>query len=428
MDLKVEMIDPCRRKLKISVSSERVSREIESAYERVARRAKVPGFRPGKAPRRVLELHFGAQVREDVKEKLVDESFAEALREQKIEPATAPSLDIKALRIAPGEPLRYEVDVEVWPELHVSGYSGIKAVRRKAQVGEGDVENHIKTLLERHAEYAPVEGRPLAEGDFAFAEVGREVEGSAPGKPEDVWFEVSRATFIPGFCDEVIGMNPGETRSFTLTVPADAEPENVRGKKVSFTVTLREIKRKNVPELNDEFCRELGEYATVDELRNAVRADLLRYAEAQETERVLDQINEYLLAHIKVPLPPARVTAETVSLAEKAAARLLAQGVKKENILERKEELMAASRNQAERSLRLARIYNEIARREKIAASPEEIVERVRRIADSVKADPGKLRNSMEKEGRLPALGREIEREKVARFLLEHARIKEAKE
>jgi trigger factor len=161
MELKVETLDPCRRKMKIAIPAESVDREIELAYGRIARSAQVAGFRQGKAPRKILELHYGPRLRDEVKEKLVDESFAAALKEKGIEPAIPPSLDVKGLNISPGEPFRYEVEVEVWPELHVSGYSGIKAMRKKVAVSDEEVERSIAALLDQHAEFIPVEGRPL---------------------------------------------------------------------------------------------------------------------------------------------------------------------------------------------------------------------------------------------------------------------------
>jgi trigger factor len=165
----------------------------------------------------------------------------------------------------------------------------------------------------------------------------------------------------------------------------------------------------------------------VKELRDAVRNDLLAYAEAEESRNVLEQINTYLLEHLTVPLPQRRLNAETASLAEKTAARLLSQGVKKEEIVEKKEELLAAARKQAERNLRLACIYEEVAKRERITVSPEEVEERLKRIAAGLKRDLEQVRAAMEREGGISALRKEIESDRVAEFLMKNARIKEAK-
>jgi trigger factor len=258
--------------------------------------------------------------------------------------------------------------------------------------------------------------------DFSGAVGGTVFDGRT-----GVWLEVAPQTYIPGFCGAIAGMNREETRSFTLTLPDDVKPEDLRGKEASFNVTLHEIKQKKVPELNDEFCKELGNYAGVKELRDAVRNDLLAYAEAEESRNVLEQINTYLLEHLTVPLPQRRLNAETASLAEKTAARLLSQGVKKEEIVEKKEELLAAARKQAERNLRLACIYEEVAKRERITVSPEEVEERLKRIAAGLKRDLEQVRAAMEREGGISALRKEIESDRVAEFLMKNARIKEAK-
>ncbi len=428
MEIKIETIDPCTKRFKIELPAERVNQEVQLAYARLSRTATVPGFRQGKAPKKVLELHFGSRVAEEVKEQLVKESFGEALKEKQVEPAVNPSIDVKELPFEVGRPFRYEVEVEVWPEFHLGGYGGIKAVKKMAVVKDEEVESYIAMMLDRHAEFLPVEGRPLASGDFAVLDYAGAVEGKVFGEQKGLWIEVNSGSFLPGFCDKIIGMKREESRAFTLALPSEVSQEELRGKEASFTVTLREIKQKKLPALSDDFCKELGNYANQEELRAAIKADLLKYAEVREHRDVIEQINNYLLEHHTVPLPQTRVNAETVSIAEKAAARLLGQGVKKEEIIERKEELMAASRKEAEKSLALSCIYDEIAKREKITVSPDEREERIGQIAGRLKREPQQIRVSLEKEGRMGALEEEIKMEKVTALLVERARIKESKE
>jgi len=315
----------------------------------------------------------------------------------------------------------------VWPDLDVRGYSGIKVVRKKAEVSGEDVERFIAGLLDEHAEYVPAEGRPLASGDYAQLDFSGTCEGTVFDERKGVWIEVGPRTYLPGFCDRIVGMSRDETRSFSLTLPAEVKPEGLGGKEASFRVTLCEIKQKRLPELNDEFCRGLGGYAGVADLREAVRRSLLAEAEAREERSVVEQINAYLLERIDVPLPQARLEAETDRLAVRTAARLIAHGVKREEVVEKREELRAAARRQAEKSMRLARIYEEIAKREKISVSAEEVEERLGTIAAGLKRDVAELRGVMEKEGELDALRSEIETEKVAAFLVKNARVKEAK-
>jgi len=171
MDMKVETIDACRKRLRIEVPAERVDREIEAVFNRLLRTAQVTGFRPGKAPRKVIELHYGDKVREEVKENLVEESFSEALKDTRFEPAVLPRVDTKALTLASGTPFRYDVEVEVWSEFRLGGYSGIRAVRKKAVVADEDVERYLHTLRDQHAEFTPVEDRPLAMSDFALLDI-----------------------------------------------------------------------------------------------------------------------------------------------------------------------------------------------------------------------------------------------------------------
>jgi trigger factor len=428
MEMKVETPGPCRKKLAIEVPAARVDEEFDRAYAQVGREASVPGFRQGKAPRKVIELHYGAKVREDIKEMLVEEAFAEALKEHRFEPAVAPRLDIKSLALSPGQPFRFEVEVEVWPEVSAGGYTGIRVTKKKLEVKDEDVEGYIRMLLDRHAEFVPVDGRGLQEGDFTLLDLRGAADGAAFDEKKAAWLETGPHTYCAGFCGALYGAKPGETREFTLTLPAEGVREELRGKEASFTVLVREIKEKRVPGLTDDFCKELGSYANADELRGAVRKDLLSFAEDEERHHLLDQIHDYLLERHKVPLPQTRVAMDTVSLAEKTAARLLSQGMKKEDILERKEELMATARKEAERRLALSLLFDGIAKREKIAVAPAEMDARVGEIAARMKRDPAEVRASLEKDDRLEAIGDEILREKVQSFLLEKAKIKEAKE
>lgn len=428
MELKVETTGPCRRKLSIEVPASRVDEEVERAYAQVARTASVPGFRVGKAPRRVIELHYGSKVREDIKEMLVEASFAEALKENRVEPAVSPRLDIKALSLVPGQPFRFEVEVEVWPEVSASGYTGIRVTKKKVEVKDEDVEGYIGMLLDRRAEFVPVEGRGLREGDFTFLDLRAEAGGKAFDEKKGVWLQAGPQAYCAGFCEKLYGAKPGETREFVLTMPAEGVREELSGTEARFRVTVHEIKGKRVPELTDEFCKELGGYANAGELRLAVGKDLLSYAEDEAREDLIRQLNDYLLEHHTVPLPQTRVAMDAVSLAEKTAARLLSQGLKKEDILERKEELMAVSRKEAEKRLALFCLYGQIAQREKIAVTPAEIDARVERLAVGLKRDTAEVRASLEKDDRLEAIGDEIAREKIESFLLEKAKVKESKE
>jgi trigger factor len=428
MEMKVETLGPCLRKLIIEVPASRVDEEIGRAYAQVGREASVPGFRQGKAPRRVIELHYGAKVREDIKEMLVEESFSDALKGNRLDPTVTPRLDIKALALSPGQPFRFEVEVEVWPEVTASGYTGIRVAKKKVEVKGEDVEGYIRMILDQHAEFVPVEGRGLRGGDFTLLDLRGTTGAAVFDEKKSAWLEAGPQSYCAGFCERLDGVKPGETREFAMTLPAEGVREELRGKEARFTVTVHEIKGKRVPELTDEFCKELGSYANAEEFRAAVGKDLLAYAETEARQDLVRQINDYLLEHHKIPLPQTRVTLDAVSLAEKTASRLLAQGLKKEDILDRKEELMAASRKEAEKSLALFCLYGQIAKREEIAATPAEVDARVNDIAARLKRDPLELRASLERNDRLDALEENIVREKIEAFLLEKAKVKEAKE
>jgi trigger factor len=279
-------------------------------------------------------------------------------------------------------------------------------------------------LRERYAEYAPVEGRPLAWGDYAVLDITGKIGGSGFDERKRAWLECKEETYLPGFCAHIIGMNAGEERAFTMVLPADFSTEKIRGKEVAFTVTLHEVKEKHLPDLSDDFCKQVGDFKGVNELKTAVRNDLLGYAEARENEAVVKQINDYLLGRFKFPIPQERLNDEAIDIAKKTLQQLAYQGWTEETIKQKKDELMKAARERAEENLKLAYIYSEIAKREGVTVAPAEVEERIKQLAERLKKDPLQVKAAMEKEGRLSALVAEMKSKKVVDFLVENAKIK----
>lgn len=425
MDMKVDTVDACRKKITVTVPAERVADELEKTFRSLTRSVKMKGFRPGKAPRKVLELQYGAEVRKEVKKNLVSASLGEALEEKGINPVSYPELDIEKLTVKSGEAFRYEVDVEVWPEFRLGGYKGIRAVRKTRQVKDEDIEKSIENMREHFAESVPVEGRALRMGDLAVIDFTQEIDGKPHDERKGLRVELRAEAYSPGFCEQLEGMNPGETRSFTLALPDDLPDEKYRGKESSFTVTLHEIKMKRLPELNDEFCKGLGDYSSVRELREAVREEHRKSAEASAKDEVVEQLNAYLLKKNSFPLPENRLREETARIADNDRKQLAARGIDEQVLEAKKDEFLAAARTKAEEGLRLALIYGEISRKEKIAATDEEIDARIGLIAARVKQDPQQVRAALEKEGELNSLRQDIIRQKVAEFLMENAKIKD---
>ncbi len=427
MEVEVKKIDDCRRKLKISVPVERVAKELDLAYKRVALSAKVPGFRPGRAPKKVLELHYGGRIAEDVKSKLVSETFSEALKLKEVEPAAYPRIDVGVMTLNIAEPFSYEVDVDVWPSVRISGYKGIRAVMEKAVVQDKEVDDSINMLRDRQAEFNPVEGRTLQLGDFAILDLSAKVDGKSFDHKKGLWIEMANGSYLPGFCGKIVGMEPGQDRTFNLALPADLNDKELSGKEATFEVVLKEIKQKKLPPLDEDFCKSIGNYKNIEELRKAIRENLQRSAETREKNSVVEQINDYLLKHNKVPLPESRVELETVELAERIARRLVSTGWKKEDVIKDKDRLMASARKEAEKNLRLYYIYTEVAKREKISVSDGELEEEIKKMAQSLKKDPREVRGSLEKDGKLKDFREAMKKDKVVEFLIKSGKIKEGK-
>jgi trigger factor len=427
MEVEVEKVDACRRKLKITVPVERVGKEIENGYQRLASTAKIAGFRPGRAPRKILELHFGKKVADDVKSRLVSETFYEAIKMKDVKAAIFPRIDVETMTLNPNEPFKYEIEVDVWPVIRVSGYKGIKAVRKRPEVRDKDVDDYIDALRHQEAEFTPLEGRPLKMGDFALLDISATVEGESIDQRKGVLLEMAEGSYLPGFCEKILGMEPGKDRSFTISLPADFGEEKLRGKEVSFSVILGEMKERKLPVLDEAFCKRFGDYKDVEELRRAVRENLEKTALAQARRGVLEQIKDYLINHNKVPLPQSRVDLDTHEIAERTTLRLISSGWKESDVLREKENILAGARTQAERDLRLSCICGEIAKREGISVTSEEVGAEIQRLAERLKKDSRQVSMSLEKNGKLEELKDAMRNDKVFEFLVKSAKIKEAK-
>ena len=293
-----------KREIQVEIPAEVVSRETEGVVQRMQKVARLPGFRRGKVPGTVIRQRFAEEIKSEVVEALVPRFFRQEAQKQGLTPVSQPR--VSDLHVHEGEPLRFKASFDVLPDIEVSGYKQIKVEKRDARVSDKEVEDSLESLRERHATFAGVDDRALADGDFAqvsFRATPKE-EGAKPAEMEDAMVHVAGADTLPEFTDNLRGAKPGDDRSFDVTYPKEFGDQRLAGKSFRYEVHVKAVKQKNLPELNDDFAKELGDFASLDELKQKIR-ERLEYEKKQEAEReakdkiVPDVYNEILVKTIE---------------------------------------------------------------------------------------------------------------------------------
>lgn len=419
----IEKKGACRILLRIEVSASDVKRGMEKVFAEFSRKAAVPGFRKGKVPRDVIELRFAGDIEKEVLERLVPRALAENIKREELKVVGDPSLVGKP-SVRPGEPLRFDVEVDLAPDFDVSSFKGIKVKKREVDVADEDVTGAVEELRERGARYSTVEDRSLKMGDYAIVDLDETIAGGKTLSRENIPMEMSEERHIPGLCAAIAGLGIGEERDFTLCVPSDHHAEEIAGREVSFKVRVREIKEKVLPEINDDFARDLGDFKDLGDLRNSIMKSIREQRELDSRRDMETQVIDALVLNNVFDLPPSLAESYARRLFENSKERLRTFGIKVEPGSDKEEKLRARSREEAEKGLRWLYIRNRIAENESISVSDEELEEKLEEIAESAKESRARLRARLEDEGQLDDLRDRMKEEKVLSFLLREAKIK----
>jgi trigger factor len=423
MKVVVNEIGTCRRGLEIEVPGEAVRDEIERSYREYQRHARLPGFRQGKVPLEVVRQRFGKEVRDDVVARVVRESVLKALEEKRLEPIEAPVLD--HVDYDAGKPLTLKASFEVRPVVSVSGYHGMKATVRRRTVNDEMVEASLGELADRAAKLEAVEGRPVQKGDYIVGTMScRFLKGQGKDlESEPLFLEAGAENNHPDFNAAILGLSPGENRSFEIAYPDDYASEALRGRTVVYTVVLKEIKKKVVPPISDELARELGQFAGLAELRAKVRQELERRAAETERLEAKDLLLGELVAHHTFEVPPSLVESHIDGRLEGAIRDLMGRGIDptkaKIDWKEEREKL----RDGAVKSVRAMILLEAIAAQERIETGDEDVNAWLRDEARRHNASVSALKEQLSQNGRLEPLRRQIVREKSLDFVLNGATI-----
>ncbi|HXF71276.1 MAG TPA: trigger factor [Actinomycetota bacterium] len=414
-----------RVRLKVEVPPEEFGRDLDAAYRRIAEQVRIPGFRKGKVPRKVIDAKVGRDaVLEEFLSDAVPAYYERALREHELAPIASP--DISLEQVEEGKPLVFTAEVEVRPRLRLEGYKGIRVERPRVEVSEAEVDEMVDRLRERFAELEVV-ARPARRGDYVVADIRATVheeevpEATRPG----YLYEVGRGEFGPRLDEELEGKRAGDILRFNQVLPEGFGGRT--GQEVSFTVLLKEVKAKRLPAADDEFARTASEFDTLKELRADLR-EKLRAAKEREADRaVRDRVLQALVERVDVELPDRLVDEETERRVEAARERAARMGLTIGEVLSAQgwDELRfrADARAHAIRAIKADLVLEAVARQEGIEVSAEELGREIAGIAASLGRDPKEVAATLDRSGQIVTLAGDIIRSKALDLLVEHAEI-----
>ena len=414
----------CKKELMIEIPVDVVRREAESVIAQYARKARVPGFRPGHAPASVVRGRFRDEIRSDVVQALVPKYFEDAVKEQKWSVVGRPRFD--DLRFEDDKPLACKATFEIIPEFELQQYKGLEVEEETPQVAEADVDRAMEAVRERAATFEVVSDRPAADGDFltlSHKAYDTKSPASAPIEvPEDT-IELGAERIPSAFSENLRGALPGETRQFEFTYPEDHRQKALAGKTYRYRVEVQSIKHKVVPAADDELAKSVSEFSTLEELRAKLAGDLTERAKHKTEMAAKQALLEHLLRLHEFAVPEIMVEAQLEHKFERTLRQLLAQGIDPRQAQVDWHKLREESRPDAEKEVRASLLLSKIAETEGLEVSEEEVDEAIRRMAQEAHEPPATLKTRLTREGELDTLKSTRRNQKAIDFVYRNAKI-----
>lgn len=397
--------DGVERLLQVEVPADMVRQAEEKAVRRYASSARLPGFRPGKAPPAMIRQRFGDAIRQEAVESLIQEAYKQVVGDKDVKLAAQPH--VHDVNFKEGEPLTFELHLEVHPTVELPRTQGFRVTRTERPVTDDAVQEQIDSLREQRANWAPIEDKPAEHDMVTVMLATADDDGKIPDGRE-YRLVLGGGQAIPGIEELIMTLKPGETAERPVKWPDDFPDEAQRSKTKLVRVTLADAKRKSLPDLDDSFARELGEFDSVDALRKAVREDLTNNATREADAEVRQKLVDEIIGANPFPVPPSWVSQMVAAYIE---AYQVPEG--------EREPFAQRFRAMAERQVRRDLVIETLADREKLAASESELDDRVAELASRRGTDVGQLYASLQKAGRLKEMERSITEEKVFKWLLD---------
>jgi len=416
--------DGVKREISVEVPAEEVTRETETLIAKYQKVARLPGFRAGHVPATIIRQRFKEDLKSDVVEALVPRYFRKEAEKLGLIPVSQPR--VTDLHIHDGEPLRFKASFEIMPEIKVEGYKELRADHPEIDIKDEEVAEALNSIREQHATFTTVEGSPLGEGDFAQASMdGRPKDVDDKTQPvhmDEVLIEIGGKNTVPEFSANLRGANAGETREFEVTYPEDANDNRLAGKTFVYTVKVHAIKQKSLPELNDEFAKELGEFTSLDQVRNQIHDNLLAERKHTAEREAKDKLVAELVKRNEFEVPESLVDRQIDLRLERGLRALAAQGMKMEDMKKMDlPRLRAGQRDQAVQDVKSSLLLDRIAELERIEVSDDEVNHELEALARQSKQTPEAVRTRLTQDGGLDRIRNRIRSEKTLDFLYQQS-------
>ena len=431
MNVSVEILGPCKRLMRVEIEAAKVEETFAEITHRFQREARLPGFRPGKAPKDMVAKRYETEVRDEAKQDLISKSYRQAIADQKLDVVGAP--DIGEIEFAPGQKCQFTATLEIAPQFELPEYKGLTARREAGAVTPEDVERALRLLGERQTQFNTV-ARELKEGDVAVVNYtgtcdGKPITDTAPtarglAEKKAFWINVDKTSFIPGFGEQLIGMKAGDKRTITVDFPADFVTPQLAGKKGVYEVELVEAKEKVAPALDEAFAKAYGA-ESMDKLREGVRADLQNEWNLKQNRSIRKQVVDNLLGRIKCDMPESLLEQETREIVYSIVNDNQQHGISKEALDAQKDAIYTTASSTARDRIKASFAFQRVAEKEGVRVEQVEIARRLQDLAAQYKMPVEKLVKELEKSGGLSGVYAQLFNEKVVYLLVQYAKLED---
>jgi trigger factor len=417
-----------KREIQVEIPVADVNRQTDALIQKYQKVARIPGFRRGHVPASIIRQRFSEEIKTDMVEALIPRFFRQEAERLSLHPVSQPR--VTDLHLHDGEPLRFKAAFEVLPEIKLQGYKELRADKPEIAVSEADVEQAVNDLRERQAAFNPVEGRALADGDFAQVSLdgtpkateGQKTEGkkddSQPVHMDEVLVEIAGANTMPEFTEHLRGAVPGDERTFDVSYPEDTQDKRLAGKTFSYTVKVQALKQKSLPELNDEFAKTLGEFQTVDDIRKVIREQIEAERRHEAEHAAKEKLVGELIHRNDFEVPDSLIDQQIDIRLERGLRALAAQGLTAEQMKKMDlQRLRVGQRDQAIHDVKAALLLERVAEEENVQVSDEELNHELEALARQSKQTSEAVRARLTRDGGLDRIRTRIRNEKTLDFL-----------
>jgi trigger factor len=414
------LIEGCKHSIDVTIPAEAVAAEIEKVTEHIRSKAQIQGFRPGKAPASIIRARYAQEIRQEALENLIPEYLEQACQRENLRVVSRPS--IKDLRFHEGDAVHFKAEFEVAPEFELKDVRGLKVTYAEPVVTDAEVEERLNQIRESRAEFVNVDPRPAQDGDHCL--VSLETISSVEGEPlrqDDINIEIGGSDTFPAFSDALRGAVPGDEREAEVAYPEDYAVDRLAGRTVRFRITLKQIRKKELPELNDEFARDLGDFQSIGEVREEIRKAIFREKDYEAQVKAKNDLIDQIVALHDFPVPEAYIDDRIENMVDGQLRSMQAQGVDVSKIRIDWDKLRQNQYEQAKHDVKAALLLGKIATSENIGATEEEIDAEIQRIARQRREPPAAVRLKLEKKGGLQTIINRIITDKTLKFLFDHA-------